>query len=114
MRTRIDLFMAVFLVCVFVQVRVSVSARLPLERLPRPTAADKKTFHEPAPPSNCSLPRESGAVDARTPDASRLPAVSESREASGVRAMYRRLSSGAGRRAAQRPNARSSDRGGRP
>src|SRR5205809_4735062 len=27
MRTRIDLFMAVFLVCVFVQVRVSVSAR---------------------------------------------------------------------------------------
>src|SRR5437016_10155058 len=47
--------------------------------------------------SNRSLPWESGAEDARTPDASRPPGVSEPREASGVRPIYRRFPSGAGR-----------------
>src|SRR5436853_2471288 len=40
---------------------------------------------------------ESGAEDARTPDASRLPGVSEPREASGVRPIYRRFPSRARR-----------------
>src|SRR5437879_1140331 len=63
-----------------------------------------EAFHEPARPSNCSLPWESGAEDARTPDASRPPGVSEPREASGVRPIYRRFSSGAGRPAVHGPN----------
>ena len=42
------------------------------------------------------------AEDARTPDASRLPGVSEPREASGVRPIYRRFPSSA---ATPRPNA---------
>src|SRR5438046_9640244 len=62
-------------------------------------------FDEPPRLSNRSLPRESGAEDARTPDASRLPGVSELREASGVRPIYRRFSSGAGRPAVHGPNA---------
>ncbi len=45
----------------------------------------KPSLPEPAGASNCSLPWESGAEDARTPDASRPPGVSEPREASGVR-----------------------------
>src|SRR6266849_877629 len=57
----------------------------------------QKRFHEPARSSNRSLAWESGAEDARTPDASRLPGVSEAREAFGVRPIYRRFSSGAGR-----------------
>ena len=40
------------------------------------------------------LPWESGAEDARTPDASRLPGVCEPREASGVRPIYRRFPPG--------------------
>ena len=44
----------------------------------------KGAFHEPARPSNRRLAWESGAEDARTPDASRPPGVSEPREASGV------------------------------
>src|SRR6058998_2416538 len=48
------------------------------------------------PGSPLSLPWESGAEDARTPDASRLPGVSEAREAFGVRPIYRRFPSGAG------------------
>jgi len=48
---------------------------------------------------------ESGAEDARTPDASRPPGVSEPREASGVRPIYRRFSSGAGRPAVHGPHA---------
>ena len=47
-------------------------------------------------PSNRSLSWKSGAEDARTPDASRLPGVSEPREAFGVRPIYRRFPSGAG------------------
>src|SRR5213592_1243141 len=43
------------------------------------------------PGSPLSLPWESGAEDARTPDASRLPGVSEPREAFGVRPIYRRF-----------------------
>ena len=54
-------------------------------------------FDEPTRPSTRSLPGESGAEDARTPDASRLPGVFEPREASGVRPIYRRFPSGAGR-----------------
>jgi hypothetical protein len=42
-------------------------------------------------PSNRSLPWKSGAEDARTPDASRLPNVSEPREAFGVRPACRRF-----------------------
>ena len=56
-----------------------------------------EAFHESTRPSNCSLPWESGAEDARTPDASRVPGVSEAREAFGVRPIYRRFPSGAGR-----------------
>src|SRR5260370_38245603 len=41
-----------------------------------------------------SPPWESGAEDARTPDASRLPVVSEPREASGGRPIYRRFPPG--------------------
>ena len=52
-------------------------------------------LHEPARPPNRSLAWESDAEDARTPDASRLPGVSEAREAFGVRPNYRRFSSGA-------------------
>ena len=55
--------------------------------------------------SSRSLPWESGAEDARTPDASRLPGVSEPREASGVRPIYRRFLSGAGRPAVHVPTA---------
>jgi hypothetical protein len=62
-------------------------------------------FHEPTRPSNCSLPWESRAEDARTPDASRLPGASEPREASGVRPIYRRFPSGAGRPTVHGPNA---------
>jgi len=47
-------------------------------------------------PSNRSRPWKSGAEDARTPDASRLPSGSEPREAFGVRPIYRRFPSGAG------------------
>src|SRR5881394_2154332 len=47
-------------------------------------------------PSNRSLSWKSGAEDARTPDASRLPGVSEPREASGVRPIYRRFPSAGG------------------
>ena len=54
-------------------------------------------FHEPARPSTCTFHWESGAEAARTPDASRLPGVSEPREASGVRPIYRRFPYGAGR-----------------
>ena len=61
-------------------------------------------LHEPTRPSDRSLPWESGAKDARTPDASRLPGVSEPREASGVRPIYRRFSSGAGRPAVRGPS----------
>src|SRR6266536_3324493 len=50
------------------------------------------------------LPWESGAEDARIPNASRLPGVSEPREASGVRPIYRRFPSGAGRPAVHGPN----------
>ena len=56
-----------------------------------------EAFHEPAWPSNRSLLWESGAEDARTPDASRLSGVSEPREAFGVRPIYRRFPSGVGR-----------------
>src|SRR5436309_5436137 len=52
---------------------------------------DLEAFHEPPRPSNRSLLWESGAKDARTPDATRLPGVSEPREASGVRPIYRRF-----------------------
>src|SRR5206468_10832650 len=56
-------------------------------------------------PSNRSQLWESGAEDTRTPDASRPPGVSEPREASGVRPIYRRFSSGAGRPAVHGPHA---------
>src|SRR3989442_15903297 len=65
----------------------------------------KGAFHEPARPSNRRLAWESGAEDARTPDASRPPGVSEAREAFGVRPIYRRFPSGAGRPAVHGPNA---------
>src|SRR5437879_101220 len=61
--------------------------------------------HEPTRPSNRNLPWKSGAEDARTPDASRLPGVSKPREASGVRPIYRRFSSSAGAPAVRAPNA---------
>jgi len=51
----------------------------------------KEALHEPTRQSNRSLSWESGAEDARTPDASRLPGVSEPREASGVRPIYPQL-----------------------
>jgi len=54
----------------------------------------KGVCHDPTWRSNGSLPWESGAEDARTPSASRLPGVSEPREASGVRPIYRRFPSG--------------------
>ena len=54
-------------------------------------------LHKSAEPSNRSLPWKSGAEAARTPDASRPPGDFEPREASGVRPIYRRFSSGAGR-----------------
>jgi hypothetical protein len=54
-------------------------------------------LHEAARSSNRSLAWESGAEDARTPDASRLPGVSEAREAFGVRPIYRRFPPGVGR-----------------
>ena len=41
-------------------------------------------FHEPARPSNLGLPWESGAEDARTPDADAWSADSAAREAFGV------------------------------
>ena|SRR5436190_13505973 len=56
-----------------------------------------KPFHEPARSSNSSLAWEGGTEDARTPDPSRRPGVSEAREAFGVRPIYRRFPSGAGR-----------------
>src|SRR6266581_5712636 len=65
---------------------------------------DLEAFHEPPRPSNRSLRWKSGAEDARTPDASRPPGVSERREASGVRPIYRRFRSGAGRPAVHGPN----------
>ena len=64
-----------------------------------------EAFLEPTRLSNLSLAWESGAEDARTPDASRLPGVSEPRKASGVRPIYRRFPSGAGRPAVHGPNA---------
>ena len=64
----------------------------------------KGPFHEPARSSNRRLAWESGAEDARTPDASRLPGVSEAREAFGVRPIYRRFPSGAGRPEVHGPN----------
>src|SRR2546425_9656860 len=66
-----------------------------------------EAFLEPTRSSNLSLARESGAEDARTPDASRPPGVSEPRKASGVSPIYRRFPSGAGRPAVHGPNARS-------
>jgi len=57
-------------------------------------------------------PWESGAKGARTPDASRLPGVSEPREAFGVRPIYRRFLSGARQPTVHDPNARSQGRGG--
>src|SRR5216110_2644833 len=71
-------------------------------------------FDEPPRLSNRSLPRESGAEDARTPDASRLPGVSEPREASGVHPIYRRFPSGAGQPAVRGPNAWHQSRGDFP
>src|SRR6266545_4796733 len=62
-------------------------------------------FDEPPRLSNRSLPWESGAEDARTPNASRLPGVFELREASGVRPINRRFPSGAERPAVHGPNA---------
>ena len=50
-------------------------------------------FHEPARLPNRSEPLESGAEDARTPDAA-TAMVSEPREAFGVRPIYRRSCSG--------------------
>src|SRR6185503_5874084 len=81
------------------------------EWVPGPNAFEKrkKAFQEPTRPSDRSLPCESGAEDARTPDASRLPGVSELREAFGVRPIYRRFSSGAGRPAVQGPNGGATD-----
>ena len=70
-----------------------------------PDAFEKRkgalSFHEPTRPSNRSLLWESGAKDARTPDASRPPDVSEPREAFGVRPIYRRFPSGAAGQVAQ-------------
>src|SRR5437016_1461109 len=74
-------------------------------RVPMHAKKRKEALHEPTRPSNRSLLWESGAEDARTPDASRPPGVSESREASGVRPIYRRFSSGAGRPAVHGANA---------
>src|SRR5580765_7245563 len=54
----------------------------------------KRALHEPAWQSDRSLSLESGAEDARTPDASRLRDASEAREASGLRPIYRRFHSG--------------------
>ena len=54
------------------------------------------------------------ALKTRTPDASRRPGVSEPREASGVRPIYRRFPSGAGRPAVRGPNARHQSRGSFP
>src|SRR5882724_7987556 len=71
-------------------------------------------LHEPTRPSNRSLLWESGAEDARTPNASRLLGVSEPREASGVRPIYRRFRPGAGRPAVQGPNACAEAKGGFP
>src|SRR5882724_10388943 len=73
-----------------------------------------RPFHGPARSSNRSLAWESGAEDARTPDASRPPGVSEPRVASGVRPIYRRFSSGAGRPAVQGPNACEKSKGDCP
>src|SRR6266550_4229095 len=61
-----------------------------------PVPSFDHAFHEPARSANRSLAWESGAEDARTPDASRLPGVSEAREAFEVRPIYRRFPSGAG------------------
>ena len=69
-------------------------------------------FHEPARPSNRSLPWKGSAEDARTPDASRLPGVSEAREAFGVRPIYRRFPWGSGRTAVHGPNACEKTKGG--
>ena len=71
-------------------------------------------LHEPTRSSNCNPPLESGAEDARTPDASRPPGVSEPREASGVRPIYRRFRTAAGRRAVHGPNACEKTKGGSP
>src|SRR6266516_2223795 len=54
-------------------------------------------FRGPARTTNRSLPWESRAQDARTPDASRSPEPLGSREAFGVRPIYRRFPSSAGR-----------------
>jgi hypothetical protein len=72
---------------------------------PNACGKTKGAFHEPARPSICGLPWESSAEDARTPDASRLPGVSEPREASGVRPIYRRFPPGVRRPAVHGPNA---------
>ena len=73
-------------------------------RVPMHAKKRKEALHEPTRPSNRSLLWESGAEDARTPNASRLLGVSEPREASGVRPIYRRFRSGAGRPAVHGPN----------
>src|SRR5437773_5306551 len=59
-----------------------------------------------------ALPWESGAEDARTPNAGAWSADLAAREAFGVRPIYRRLQSGAGRPVVRDPNARSQGRGG--
>jgi len=53
-------------------------------------------FHEPARLSNAAPPWESGAEDARTPDAGAWSADSAASEAFGVRLIYRHFHSGAG------------------
>src|SRR5437667_5785338 len=65
-------------------------------KVPMHSKKRKGALQEHARSSNRSLAWESGAEDARTPDASRLPGVSEAREAFGVRPIYRRFPSGAG------------------
>src|SRR3989442_531400 len=68
----------------------------------------------PYPTSFRTLPWESGAEAARTPDASRQPGVSESREAFGVRPIYRRFPSSAARPPVHGPNACEKTKEGSP
>ena len=67
-----------------------------------------EALHEPAGASNCRLPWESGAEDARTPDADAWSTDPVARAASGVRPIYRRFRSAIGRASSVRP---SPDRG---
>src|SRR5437016_4101661 len=60
----------------------------------------------PYPLARFRQPWESGAKGPRTPNASRLPGVSEPREASGVRPIYRRFLPRARRPKLLGPNAR--------